>query len=286
MKIGSEDERDRLRHQYQTSDYIRDTDRDYPKHQSRDYPKDHDRDYPKDQRDQRRDYMKDPDRDYHHKDSRRDYPKDQGRDYPRDKERDYSKDHEYLPKDHGRDYSKEMDRDYPQKDSESDYHWDRRDPRRERDSFQSRDFEAEEKPWDRKERYRDKHMMMDYSPVTSGKADTYRRLPQRPQSFAAADSVDTQLPRRKLPQVPIRTPAGRPSSYIQTNRYRSLDEDRSQQPSQYHSNPHLSVGGHLPTHYESYYHELRCQFHQYFMSRFLYKSALRNFSLQHCSLAI
>ena len=179
-----------------------------------------------------RDYSLEKDADYH-----------PGRDYIRDKDRDYTSG-DYAKE---RDYQKELSREH-----ESDYHWDRREPRRE--SYQTRDFDVEQ--WE--SRYREK--LLDYSSAGAAvKSETYRRLPQRPQSFSAAESSG-EPPRRKLPQIPIRGgPGTRPSSsYVQSTstRYRSLDEER-QQPPQYHSNPLLSVGGHLPTHYESYYHELR-----------------------------
>ena len=154
--------------------------------------------------------------------------------------REITREKEYRDKD----YPFDPARDYPplDRDQESDYHW-----RRDRDSYKVAGREFEPENW---ERYHDKHL--DY-PAT--KPDTYRRLPQRPQSYAAAETTpdSQQFPRRKLPQIPVRG-STRPSSYVQSTRFnRSFEE----QPPQYHSNPHLSIGGPLPTHYESYYHELR-----------------------------
>jgi hypothetical protein len=152
-------------------------------------------------------------------------------------------------------YSRDFQHNYPwQSDPETEgaYNWKHQDEKRnsQRYSRLSRDRDS---AW---ERYAD--VDQDISP-RNVIPETYRCLPQRPQSFVATDLPESSLPRRKLPQIPVRE-AGRPSSYIHMSRFKSYDDDRNQggqNIQQYHSNPHLSVGGPLPTHYESYYHELR-----------------------------
>lgn len=175
--------------------------------------------------------------------------------YSRDSEQPYPKEGDlYLP-DEDSYYSRDTQHNYPwQSDPESEgaYNWKLQDEKRNSQRF-SRLPRDRDSAWDR---YAD--IDQDISP-RNVLPDTYRCLPQRPQSFAAPDLPESGLPRRKLPQIPMRE-AGRPSSYIHMSRFKSFDDDRNQggqNIQQYHSNPHLSVGGPLPTHYESYYHELR-----------------------------
>ena len=241
-RAGLEEDRSRHHHLYQQQQQHSDMDQDYP---PPDYRRDYPQDYPRELDFHSREFSTERETSYN-REKDTGFHRDQGRGRPREKDsrdKDYSseKSRDHLAdRDHAMDYS-------GQREPESAYHWDQR---RDRDSYppsRDRDFEAEQ--WDR-DHHRDENL--DFS---TAKPDTYRRLPQRPQSYAAADTTPDgqQLPRRKLPQIPVRS-SGRPSSYIQSTRFnRSFEE----QPPQYHSNPHLSVGGHLPTHYESYYHELR-----------------------------
>ena len=226
-------------------------------HRSGNYPRDseHGGGYFRDSQQQKKRYSRDIEQPYPKEGEH--YLPDEDSYYPKDKEVHvpYSRERVVEAPVTSSAYPRDIQHNYPwQSDPETEgvYNWKHQDEKRNSQRF-SRPPRDRDSAW---ERYTE--IEQDISP-RNVLPDTYRCLPQRPQSFAAPDLPESSLPRRKLPQIPMRD-AGRPSSYIHMSRFKSFDDDKTQvgqNIQQYHSNPHLSVGGPLPTHYESYYHELR-----------------------------